>query len=230
MLTVGADLMQLECDAFLFDLDGTLVDSTEAVVRQWACFAMRHGLALEDILAICHGRRAEDTIRTLTPHLDVEAEALRHLQGEIEDTEGVVAIPGAARLLAGLPRNRWAIVTACNRPLAEARIRAGGLLRNSVELPEVMITAEQICKGKPDPEGYLKAAEALGIAPHRCVVFEDAPFGIEAGLAAGMAVIGLATTFSPEQLQATVCVKDLEAVQIEAKPEGGFRICIASIA
>lgn len=227
MLTSGVDLMQLECDALLFDLDGTLVDSTEAVVRQWARFAARHGLALEDILAICHGRRAEDTIRTLTPHLDVEAEAHRHLLGEIEDTEGVVAIPGAARLLAGLPRNRWAIVTACNRPLAEARIRSGGLLKDGVSLPDVMITAEQIRKGKPDPEGYLKAAEALGIAPHRCVVFEDAPFGIEAGLAAGMAVVGLATTFAPEQLQATVCVPNLETVQVEAQSTGGFRIRIA---
>jgi mannitol-1-/sugar-/sorbitol-6-phosphatase len=196
--------MIFPCDAILFDLDGTLVDSNEAVVHQWQNFATRHGLQLADILAVSHGRQTGETMRIVAPHIDVEEEVRAHHRAEIENCSGVRPVHGAAELLSALREDEWAVVTACPRKLAEARIRAAGL-----PLPRHLIPAELVSRGKPHPDGFLLGAERLGVAPARCLVLEDAHTGIEAGLAAGMAVIGVATTFPRERLKATACVDDL---------------------
>ncbi|HNV73334.1 MAG TPA: HAD-IA family hydrolase [Gemmatimonadaceae bacterium] len=200
----------LKCHGFLFDMDGVLVDSRAVVERTWQRWAERRGFDADAIVPIAHGRRASDTLRDIAPHLDIAAETAWIDEVERNDLEGVVAMPGAAALLAHLPGLAWAIVTSCSDALARARLAACGL-----PIPRVLIAAERIGAGKPAPDGYLAGARALGIAPAECVVFEDAPPGIQAGLVAGARVVGLATTYPAERLtDATRIVRDLTEVRI----------------
>jgi mannitol-1-/sugar-/sorbitol-6-phosphatase len=180
----------LTCQAVLLDLDGVLVDSTPAVARVWTRWAVAHGIAADRAIAHAHGRRSIETVRALAPELNAEKENLRVEQMEIEDKEGVTALPGAARLLTILPQNRFAIVTSATRPLACARIGYAGL-----PLPEHLVTADDVNEGKPSPEPYLKGASLLGFAPQDCIVIEDAPAGITSACAAGMQVIAVPNTY-----------------------------------
>ena len=152
---------------------------------------------LAGVLAEAHGRRTQDTIRAVAPWLDVEAETRGLEAGESDDTDGVVALPGAASLLESLPADRWAVATSGSRRLATTRLAHGGL-----PLPRVLVTAEDVERGKPDPQPYLAAAAALGVEPSRCLVVEDAPAGIAAGKAAGAAVLAVTTTFPASELGA----------------------------
>ena len=171
--------------AFLFDMDGTLITSTAAAERVWTRWATRHGIDVAAFLPTMHGVRAADTIRKQNlPDIDLEAEIAWVERGEIEDVEGVVPIPGAIDFVKRLPPDRWAIVTSATVPLARARLTAAG-----VTPPAVFITAEDVEHGKPDPAGYLKAAKALGFDIADCLVFEDAEAGIRAGEAAGADVM-----------------------------------------
>src|SRR6267378_436410 len=164
----------------LFDMDGVLVDSTAAVARVWAVWARKHGLDPETVVKIAHGRPSISTIRELLPSANHEAEDREVERMEIEDVEGIVALPGAAELLRVLRGNRCAIVTSATRPLAEVRLRAAGL-----PVPENLVTARDAKRGKPNPDPYLKGVRILGGPPAECVVIEDAPSGIRAGKAAG---------------------------------------------
>lgn len=204
--------MTLLCSAILFDLDGTLVDSTRSVIHHWRLFAERNQLELDRILAISHGRRTAETIHMLAPHLDAEAEAARHNQAEAEETEGTCEVAGAATLLASIPADRWTIVTSCPRPLAEARLRAAGL-----PVPAHMVTSEEVMAGKPDPSCFLLGAQRLGFAPGQCVVFEDAPAGVAAGRAAGMAVVKVGEN-----------VPDLSSVHVHVVSKSDMEIVIQS--
>ena len=201
---------ELVCDAVLFDLDGTLVDSTRVVERLWGEWAARHSLNVKDILAISHGRRAEDTMRLMAPHLTtLKEEAEARLREEELQSEGLVAVAGAKTLLSSIPPTRWAIVTSCTRTLAEVRLRSVGL-----PLPAVVISEESVPLGKPHPDGYLEAARILGWTPRNCLAVEDSPLGVEAGRAAGMRVLGVSTTFPADQLSADLSVADLSEVAI----------------
>ncbi len=201
---------ELVCDAVLFDLDGTLVDSTKVVERLWAEWAARHSLNVRDILAISHGRRAEETMRLVAPHLPaLQEEAASRLREEEELSEGLVAVAGAKTLLESIPPHRWAIVTSCTQKLAEVRLQSVGL-----PIPAVVISQESVPRGKPHPEGYLEAARILGWAPGNCLVVEDAPLGVEAGRAAGMRVLGVSTTFPADRLSADLTVADFTEVAI----------------
>ncbi|HKI11191.1 MAG TPA: HAD-IA family hydrolase [Candidatus Acidoferrum sp.] len=203
-------MRELVCDAVLFDLDGTLVDSAKVIERLWAEWAARHSLNVRDILAISHGRRAEETMRLIAPHLPtLKEEAAARLREEEQQSEGLVAVAGAKELLNSIPQDRWAIVTSCTQKLAEVRLQSVGL-----PVPAVMISQESVPQGKPHPEGYLEAARILGWAPGNCLVVEDAPLGVEAGRAAGMRVLGVTTTFSADQLSADLTVADLTGVAI----------------
>ena len=175
----------LSCRAILFDMDGTLVDSTVVVEQVWARFADRFGLDLAVILETSHGRRMEDSIARFGPAgIDV-AEVKKDLSDfEFVTTEGVVAVRGAADFVRSLPADGVALVTSAGRELATMRMRSVG-----VPIPGVVVTAEDVDRGKPHPDPYLAAAAALGVDPADAIVFEDADAGIESGLAAGMRVV-----------------------------------------
>ncbi len=204
------------CAAVLFDLDGVLVDSRAAVERQWKRWAEEHGLDSRLVIPIAHGRPTIDTIAILAPHLDKTAEARQMEQREIEDTGGVRAIPGAAELLAGIPAERWAVVTSGTRALATARLRHVGL-----PSPKHLVPADEVLHGKPDPEPYIKAAKLLGVSARECVVIEDSPFGIEAGKSAGAAVLAVPTTYPrPELAAADVLVERLSDIRASVTSNG----------
>lgn len=176
--------------AFLFDMDGTLLNSIAAAERIWSAWATRHGLDVAAFLPTIHGARAIDTIARLgLPGVDAEAEALEITRAEIEDVEGIVEIPGAAAFLHSLPVGRWAIVTSAPEALARRRLQAVGL-----PVPAVMITSEDVSNGKPHPDCYLLAARRLGVDAADCLIFEDAPIGIRAAEAAGAQVMVITTT------------------------------------
>ncbi len=197
-------------------MDGVLIDTTASVERTWTRWAQRHGLDVDAVLAVAHGRPSLDTIRELAPGLEAEDEAFTAEQGA--DAEGVVAAPGAAALLAAIPANRLAVVTSAQRRLATARFEQAGL-----EPPAVLVPSDELGAGKPDPEGYRRAAAELGVAAADCVVFEDSPAGVAAGRAAGARVVGLASTHEPARLEGAVCVlADLSHVAVEVGPELRF--------
>ena len=176
--------------ALLFDLDGTLINSIAAAERVWAAWAARYGLDVAAFLPTIHGVRGVETIARLgLPGVDPVAEAQAILEGELADLEGVVAIDGAAAFLSRLPGDRWAIVTSAPRALALRRLAAAGL-----PAPAVMVAAEDVARGKPAPDGFLLGAARLGQPIADCLVFEDAPAGIQAAEAAGAAVLVVAAT------------------------------------
>ncbi|WP_159281950.1 sugar phosphatase [Rahnella variigena] len=181
----------MKCKGFLFDLDGTLVDSLPAVERSWINWALSWGVNPQDVLAFIHGKQAITSLRHFMEgesEETIQKEFLKLEQIEATDTEGVTALPGAHLLLSELNRQNipWAIVTSGSMPVASARHKAANLPE-----PEVFITAEQVKHGKPQPDAYLLGAERLGLAPEDCVVVEDAAAGVMAGLAAGCKVIAV---------------------------------------
>lgn len=187
--------MVVTARALLFDLDGVLVDSTPAVTRVWAKWAVKHGFEPEKTVREAHGRPSIESIRELLPDADHEA-LNRELEAqEIADIEGVVPLPGAVEMLNSVPTDRWTIVTSCTRELAEVRLRAAG-----VPQPPTMVTSSDITRGKPDPEPYLKGAAKLGFPPADCIVLEDVPAGIVSGKAAGSRVIAVRTTATEQEL------------------------------
>jgi sugar-phosphatase len=193
--------------AILADLDGTLVDSVASSERAWGALARRRGLDEDETHRFAMGKPTRETIALLVPEAEREAEQAQVDHDEVEDGHSVVAYPGAAELLAG--RVPIAIVTSGSTALATARLRGAGL-----EPPAVLITADSITRGKPDPEPFLLGARGLGVDPSRCLVLEDAPPGIESGLAAGMSVVAFRTTHPESELgRATVVLDSLaEAV------------------
>jgi sugar-phosphatase len=174
--------------AFLFDMDGTLLDSSAVVERVWLTWARQHGVDPQALLSALHGVRAEDTIRKFAgPTLDVARETEWILQAELGDVEGVVPLDGIGAFIQRLNPKEWAVVTSATLALATVRLRAVNL-----PIPQVMITAEDVQRGKPDPEGFLLAAKRLGVPIEHCLVFEDSPAGVAAAKAAGahVAIVG----------------------------------------
>ena len=177
-------------DAVLFDMDGTLVDSDAVVRRSWAAWAAKHDIDLAHVLRVSPGKPGAQAMAELAPHLtraQIAADAADLLRREVSDLDGVAAAAGAAELVDAVRASGigWAVVTSASRALATVRLRACGL-----PAPPVLITCDDVERGKPDPEGFLRAAALLGAEPSRCVVIEDADAGVRAGLAAGMTVIG----------------------------------------
>ncbi|MEV3855697.1 HAD-IA family hydrolase [Streptomyces sp. NPDC050095] len=201
--------MKITADALLFDNDGTLLSSMESVYRCWTRWAQEYGITAEDFAAVeLHGRPAAEIAADLLPAEKVAGAVARIEELEVEDVPngGTQVLPGTLDLLASLPDGRWAVVTSATRRLAEARLAAVGIN------PPLLIAADDITRGKPDPEPFLLAAGKLGVDPARCVVFEDAPAGLTAGRAGGMITVALTTTHEAHELTADVVVKDLSAV------------------
>ncbi|MET0419629.1 MAG: HAD-IA family hydrolase [Actinoplanes sp.] len=179
----------------LFDIDGTLVDSTQTVTTIWREVASRYGVDAEPILKVCHGRRDEDVVpEFFSP--DLVASVVREIADlELLHADLVKPIRGAASVLNSVTEDRWAVVTSGSRALMTARMHGAGL-----KIPTVFVAADDVSQGKPHPEGYLLAASQLGVDATWCVVVEDSPAGVAAGKAAGAAVVALAGTHAPESL------------------------------
>ena len=203
----------------LFDMDGVLISSTASVNRCWKQWCKLYGVANADSFEVPHGIRAVDIVRMLKPEFDEAqvAEGLRAIEDlEIEDTGDTVALPGAKALLEKLPAERWAIVTSATRRLLLARLGAAGL-----SVPEQLISGDMVARGKPDPEPYRRGAALLGLAPGECVVVEDAPSGVGAGVAAGCGVLGVLGTHPLSELEgATWLVRTLKEIEVRVRADG----------
>ncbi|OCH92198.1 phosphatase [Obba rivulosa] len=220
-------------DAVLFDMDGTLVDSTDGVVGAWETFAEKYpGIDLNVILSSSHGVRTVENLRKhcgVTDPDELEREACRFEDAIVENStkngrRGIVALPGVAEIMReldpvkGLPNSRWAIVTSATRSYANAALGVA-----KVPVPDVFITSEDVIKGKPEPDPYLLGAKKCGVDPARCLVVEDAPAGIRSGRAAGAKTLAVITSHTREQVeaaQADFVVKDLSSVSMKPTPNG----------
>jgi sugar-phosphatase len=210
---------ELHVAALISDMDGVLVDSGGVYDRFWQRWAEQHAVATDIIARVHFGRPAAETIRLVAPHLDPVAEARRFNDGLAADpsADGVSAMPGAVELVGIIPPDRWAIATSAPRIMAERWLEHVGL-----PLPSVIVTVEDVIRGKPAPDPYLRAAELLGVSAADCVVLEDAPAGITAATAAGATVLGLLSTHAPADLAAAHhLVASLGDVAIRATGDGG---------
>lgn len=198
------------CSAVLFDMDGTLVNSSAVTERVWAKWAARHSLKVNEILPVVHGRRSIDVMREVAPHLGIsEREAYLFDAEEAQDSEGVLPIPGATDVLLSLCREKWAVVTSATRELAETRLNFAGL-----PTPSVLISAEDVPRGKPSPDCYQLAADRLAVQSAECLVVEDTHAGIAAGLSAGMQVLGIGGAIQQSLPKGTPWVQDLRQLRV----------------
>jgi len=219
--------VSVQCKGFLFDLDGTLVDSLPVVERSWCTWADRFGIPHDEVLNFIHGKQAITSLRHFLPgrsEEEIQAE-FRYLEAvEAQDTDGITALPGAVALLtqldsAGIP---WAIVTSGSVPVAHARHRAGGLPD-----AKIFVTAERVKHGKPAPDAYLLGAELLGLAPQACAVVEDAPAGLLSGLSAGCCTIAVnVPADAPRLNEADFVLTSLEELEIVRQPDGNVSVTL----
>jgi sugar-phosphatase len=206
-------LISLRVRGVLFDMDGVLVNSKPAIDRVRRKWAERAGLDVQAVLDLPHGQKTSVAFARIGAHLNMADEVAWLDAEEARDLSGITAIPGAAQLLGALSPSEWALVTSSGRELAPQRLAAAGL-----PAPQTMVAGDSVKRSKPDPEGYLLGAKLLGRNADECVVFEDAPAGIAAGIAAGIRVIGVATTYDRDHLTGLGCaaiVTDLRDVTVE---------------
>ncbi|RWM22079.1 MAG: HAD family hydrolase [Mesorhizobium sp.] len=206
--------------AFLFDMDGTVVNSIAAAERVWADWAHRQGLDVAAFLPTIHGVRAIETITRLAlPGVDPMYEADALLRAEAADMDGILPIAGAAAFLASLPPERWAIVTSAPRELALLRIAAAG-----IPLPAILVAAEDVSRGKPAPDCFRLAAERLGVDGRDCLVFEDAPAGISAAEAAGATVVVISATHQHPLQTPHAVIAGYDAIGVTVDDRGWIAI------
>jgi len=206
----------LQTGAILFDLDGVLANSIAVVEKSWRIWAEEHGLDPELLLRIGHGRRTAEILEAVAPELDRQTEIDRFVEIEQSLLDDVIPIPGALEFVKSLPAGTWAIGTSGERVVAMARLRKLGF-----QIPNVLVASEDVERGKPNPEVYMKAADGLGVEYGRCVVFEDAPAGIAAARAAGMKAIGVLTTYPASELSdAAALIADFRGMTAEATSSG----------
>jgi sugar-phosphatase len=202
--------------AILFDMDGVLISSIEADERSWLRWARLHGMENSFSIHDTHGRRSVDTIAAIRPDLDVGVELSRMEDFDAEDCEGIRVYPGAVELLAELPAAQWSIVTSASERVMRNRLGVMG-----VKIPQHIVTADRVNRGKPSPDPYLLGAKQLGVEPGDCLVIEDAPSGIRAGKAAGCAVLAVASSHAVEELkEADWVMESLRDLQVEVRESG----------
>lgn len=215
-LSTASSSILIRCKGILFDMDGILISSIRSVERSWTRWARLRGVDPAVARRTAHGRRAIETVATLRPDLDSEAE-LKVVEGiEIEENKGLEVLPGVLELLAALPEDRWTVVTSATERLARLRMQAGG-----VPAPKKLVTASHVTRGKPHPEPFLAGAKLLGIAPADCVVFEDSASGAKAGRAAGCTVVATPFSHPAESLGAAhYLVRDMTGVRVKSEDDG----------
>lgn len=213
-------VVELKVRGILFDMDGVLMSSLGSVERSWRIYANSRSLDPEQAVKMAHGRRAIETVRALRPDLDADVE-LRVIEDlEVEDTEGLVVLPGVREMLAVLPENSWAIVTSATERLARSRLACA-----KIPVPKHFVTADMVTFGKPHPEPYRRGAALLGLEPAACLVVEDAPAGVAAGKAAGCQVMAVLTTHPEDTLmEADWRVPTLQEVQTRCEADGSVSL------
>ena len=215
-------VLTLRAEALLLDMDGTLVHSTTEVETVWRLWCQSHRLDPEPVLAMCHGVRSREVIRALAPQLDLAREVALLDELEIQHARVAEPIAGARTLLGALSAARWALVTSASQRVARHRLASAGL-----PLPRLLIGAEDVVRGKPDPEPYLLAARQLGLAPADCLVFEDAPAGIRSALQAGCQVVQIG---GDKRLDGGVRARLEDWRQIRlTEDEAGLQLCMANL-
>ncbi len=208
--------MVVKAKGLLFDMDGVLVSSIGSVRRSWRKWAKMYGVPDADNYEVPHGMRAIEIVKSLRPDIDPKVGLDEIEDIEVDDVDDLVTLPGVKELLGSLPKDRWTIVTSATKRLTVRRLEVAGL-----PLPERLITADMVEKGKPDPEPYMRGAALLGLDNAECVVFEDAPSGVGAGKAAGSRVIGVLGTHTLEELeQADWVVESLAGVKVVSSADG----------
>lgn len=206
-----ASPVEIRCQGVLFDMDGILVSSLGSVERSWTKWAQMRGVDPALAVRTAHGCRAIETLARLRPDLDSEAELKVIEDIEIADNEGLSVLPGVLELLQALPRDRWTVVTSATERLARVRLMAG-----RIPLPERVVTADHVTRGKPHPEPFRAGAAMLGFRPEECVVFEDSASGAQAGRAAGCTVVATTFSHSIESLEAAhYLVTDVTGVEVD---------------
>ena len=215
-------MLTLRAEALLLDMDGTLVHSTTEVETVWRLWCQGHRLDPAPVLAMCHGVRSREVIRALAPQLDLAREVALLDELEIQHAGVAEAVAGARAVLAALPAECWALVTSASQRVARHRLASAGL-----PLPRLLIGAEDVVRGKPDPEPYLLAARQLGLAPADCLVFEDAPAGIRSALQAGCQVVQIG---GDKRLDDGVRARLEDWRQIRlTEDEAGLQLCMANL-
>jgi len=213
---VSSNAVSVQAQGILFDMDGVLISSIGSVVRCWRRWAEMYDIPNAEVYEVPHGMRAIEIVKSLRPDIDPE-EGLRVIEDmEVLDTADMRVLPGVRELLASLPSERWVIVTSATRRLLLGRLGTAGL-----PVPPTYITADMVERGKPDPEPYRRGAELLGLKPSECIVIEDAPSGVGAGVAAGCRVLAVLGTHSAEELKAADwVVESLEGLKVVAGVDG----------
>jgi len=212
--------MSIPCHAVIFDLDGVLIDSQAAIRQRWQRWAAHHDIPFEEVKAVYHGRPMAEVIDAVAPNLDLQEEIARMDRLAAPEDGALRAFAGAEALLDALPNDRWTIATSGRRSTATGRLQAAGL-----PMPDTLVTADDVAHGKPAPDPYRLAAERLDFPADQCVVFEDAPAGIESARRAGAAVLGIASHSPPEALRDATAVLDrLSDAQIAEGPDAPLRV------
>jgi sugar-phosphatase len=213
----------LNYDAFLFDVDATLVDSSACIEAIWRIWSEKYGFDLARVMEVIHGRTILAALEILAPHMVAEKFVVEVQDIALGELKNVTEITGAKSFLAALPQGSWAVGTSGARQVSLSSMRNAGL-----PIPDAVVAAEDVTRGKPDPEPYLKAANLLGVKPENCIVFEDSMAGIKSGMAAGASVVALTTTHGADELTGVdFLIRDFSQVTVKINPAGSrFRFAL----
>ncbi|WP_157968090.1 HAD-IA family hydrolase [Edaphovirga cremea] len=201
-------MLKLNCKAFIFDLDGTLVDSTACVENVWRIWSERYQQDEDTVMSVVHGRPIEDTLKLVSPHFLTPEHVQEVKDIALEQMKDVMEIAGARSFLSSLPLFSWAVATSGPRNVSLQSMHAAKL-----PTPLVLVTADDVAEGKPSPEPYLTAVERLGVSPDECVIFEDSPAGVASGFNAGCTVVALGKKAQHIE-DVTICIRDFTQLAI----------------